>query len=98
MKVHVSGTRNGAGNDEWPRIGGEIEVGDGEGADLVASGMAIEVKVERPPEKKAEPKPEPEPEPVVETADADTSKVETTALTTSNGPVKRGPGRPRKNA
>lgn len=106
MKVMVSGTRNGAGDldekgrlvtppIEWPPLGGEIEVPDGEGADLVSSGMATEVKSDRPA--KPEPKPEPEPEPVVETATADDSDVETTALTTDTGPVKRGPGRPRKN-
>lgn len=92
MKVQVSGTRDGAGG-EWPPIGGEIEVGDTEGADLVASGMGVEVKPEVKVEKK---KAEPEPEPVVETATGDDSKTETTALTTSSGPTKRGPGRPRK--
>lgn len=91
MKVEVSGNR-GDGT-EWPSRGGEIEVPDAEGADLVASDMAVEVKAE----KKAEKKVEPEPEPVVETATGDDSNTETTALTTGSGPTKRGPGRPRKN-
>lgn len=99
MKVGISGTRNGAGDldknghlisppVEWPPRGGEIDVPDSEGADLVASDMAVEVKPEKPAN---------DPGPVVETATADESTVETTALTTDNGPAKRGPGRPRKN-
>lgn len=81
MKVQVSGTRNGAG--DWPPIGGQIEVPDDEARDLIASNMAVEVRAE----------------PVIETATTDTTEEveQATGLTTSNGPVKRGPGRPRKN-
>lgn len=88
MKVQVSGTREGT--TEWPPLGGEIDVSDAEGADLVASGMGVEVKAEK---KKAEPAPEP----VVETATGDDSKTETALTTESAAPLRRGPGRPRKN-
>lgn len=106
MKVQVSGTRNGAGDldksgqlvspaVEWPPLGGEIDVGEAEGADLIASGMAVEVKVEPKAEKKAV---DTDPKPVVETATVEEKEPEkATGLTTGNGPVKRGPGRPRKN-
>ena len=40
MRAAISGTRNGA---TWPPIGGEIEVGDEEGAELCAAGMATPV-------------------------------------------------------
>ena len=40
MRVAISGTRNGA---SWPPIGGEIDVGDDEGAQLCAAGMAVPV-------------------------------------------------------
>lgn len=86
MQVGVSGNR-GDGT-EWPPFGGEIEVPDAEGKDLCDSGMATEVK-----EKKADK----EDEPKVETATAD-DESEKAVLETSNGPVKRGPGRPRKDA
>ncbi len=44
MKVGISGGR-GDGT-EWPRVGGEIEVPDPEGADLCAAGLAVPVKVD----------------------------------------------------
>lgn len=37
MNVSVTGTRDG---QKWPPAGGEIEVGDQEGADLCAAGLA----------------------------------------------------------
>lgn len=87
MKVGISGNR-GDGTD-WPDRGGEIDVPDIEGKDLCDAGMAIEVK-ESKAEKKAEPK--------VETATKDEDSEKAGGLTTESGPVKRGPGRPRKDA
>ena len=40
MRAAISGTRNGV---TWPPIGGEIEVGDEEGAQLCAAGMATPI-------------------------------------------------------
>ena len=37
MLVAISGTRGGA---DWPPIGGELEVSDDEGAQMVAGGLA----------------------------------------------------------
>lgn len=37
MKVGMSGTRNG---EDWPPLGGELEVDDDEGAQLCAGGLA----------------------------------------------------------
>lgn len=45
MKVNVSGPRHDG--HEWPRIGGEIDVPDWEGADLCGSGLAEPVKVDK---------------------------------------------------
>ncbi len=44
MKVGISGTIDGR---DWPRVGGEIEVSDFEGADMCARGLAEPV-VEEP--------------------------------------------------
>jgi len=41
MIVEVSGTR-GDGRD-WPAVGGVVDVDSGEGADLVAAGLAVRV-------------------------------------------------------
>lgn len=40
MKVHITGSRGGK---LWPGVGGVVEVSDGEGFDLIASGYAEEV-------------------------------------------------------
>lgn len=54
MKVQVSGTRNTPdGGTAWPPVGGEIEVPDEEGRDLVTSGMAVEVGAGGRPKKDA---------------------------------------------
>lgn len=45
MKVSVSGPRHDG--REWPRIGGEIDVPDWEGADLCASRIAEPVKEDK---------------------------------------------------
>lgn len=37
MKVAVSGTRNG---QDWPAKGGQMDLPDGEGADLCSAGLA----------------------------------------------------------
>lgn len=57
MKVDMSGTRNG---QQWPARGETVEVGDGEGADLCAAGLAepvaedrVETAVAPEPEKRA---------------------------------------------
>lgn len=39
MTRHIGGYRNG---EPWPAIGGTIDVGDAEAADLVAAGYATE--------------------------------------------------------
>ena len=88
MKVGVSGNR-GDGT-EWPPVGGKIEVPDAEGKDLCDAGMAVEVDE---PEAKSEDGEAPK----VETATVD-DESEKAVLTTESGPVKRGPGRPRKDA
>lgn len=54
MKVEMSGTRNGA---PWPPRGETVEVGDVEGADMCAAGLAepvAEDKVEQAVAPKAE--------------------------------------------
>lgn len=84
MKGELTGTRNG---EPWPRPGGEIDLPDDEAAALCANGMAVQVKVEAP---KVE-------APRVETAVVAEDSEQATGLTTKTGPVKRGPGRPRKN-
>ena len=48
LKVHLSGTRNGA---EWPGYGEEIELPDEEAASMVAAGMAEPVATFRNAEK-----------------------------------------------
>lgn len=40
MKQHFTGYRDG---EEWPPVGGIIEISDTQGADLVAAGYAVEV-------------------------------------------------------
>lgn len=85
MKVSISGNR-GDGT-EWPDRGGEIEVPDAEGKDLCDADMATEVKGKA--KEKVEPK--------VETATAPDDS-EKAVLSTDNGPTRRGPGRPRKDA
>lgn len=55
MNVAISGTRNG---EPWPSVGGEIVVGDIEGADLCAAGLASPVAEVAKVEKKVAPKPE----------------------------------------
>lgn len=91
MKVGISGGR-GDGTD-WPNVGGTLEVPDAEGKDLCGAGMAEQVDDERP----AKVEPEPPHAPPVETATVDDESETSTPLTTTDGPVKRGPGRPRKN-
>lgn len=54
MKVEMSGTRNGV---EWPGRGEALMVGDREGADLCAAGLAEPV-VEDQVEKAVAPEPE----------------------------------------
>jgi len=82
MKGTISGTRNG---QPWPARGVVAEFPDDEGADLCRAGIAEPVKSEPAVEKAVKAAPEPEPE-------------KATPLTTENAePVKRGPGRPRKN-
>jgi hypothetical protein len=82
IKGVISGTRNGM---DWPKRGEEVDFPDDEAAQLCAAGLAEAVKSE--------------PAPPVETATVE-EKVETATpaapLTTSTGPAKRGPGRPRK--
>lgn len=56
LKVSISGTRDGA---EWPPVGFPIDLPDGEAAQMIAAGLAVECAAP------------------VETATADTSKLET---------------------
>lgn len=55
MNVSISGTRNGV---PWPDKGEVVEVGDHEGADMCAAGLATPVVEVAKPEKKTAPKPE----------------------------------------
>ena len=52
MKVAVSGTRNG---QDWPAKGEEIDLPDGEAADLCAAGLAEPVAEKGEPEKAVAP-------------------------------------------
>lgn len=38
MRLKITGTRDGA---DWPPVGGELEVPDDEGADLIRNGYAL---------------------------------------------------------
>ena len=54
MNIKIEGTRNGL---RWPAPGGEVDLTDGEAADLCSLGFAEPVvveKVEKRPAKKAE--------------------------------------------
>lgn len=53
MKAGITGTRDG---QRWPAIGGEIVVGDEEGALLCAQGLAEPVAEAPKPEKRGAPK------------------------------------------
>lgn len=54
MNIQVSGVRNTPdGATAWPPVGGEIEVPDEEGQELVASGMATELGAGGRPKKNA---------------------------------------------
>lgn len=55
MKVDVSGVRDG---QPWPPRGEEVEVGDQEGADLCAAGIAEPVAAVESVEKAVAPEPE----------------------------------------
>lgn len=44
MKVQMSGTRNG---QSWPGLGEMVEVGDQEGADMCAAGLAEPVAADK---------------------------------------------------
>ncbi len=52
MCARISGTRNG---DEWPAIGGEVDVPDAEAVDLLNAGLAV--AAESAPVEKATAKP-----------------------------------------
>lgn len=55
MKVEMSGTRNG---EAWPGRGETVVVGDQEGADLCAAGLAEPVAAPEPVEKAVASEPE----------------------------------------
>lgn len=38
MRVSIAGTRNGV---EWPPVGGDVDLPDGEAQDLIAGGLAV---------------------------------------------------------
>jgi hypothetical protein len=80
MVVAVSGTRGG---EDWPPIGGVLEVSDEEGAQLCGGQLAVPVK-ETDADK-------------AEKAVAPEAETREGPLTTESGPTKRGPGRPRKS-
>lgn len=48
MRSHISGTHDG---QPWPRPGGVVEVGDTEGAQMCAAGLAEPVADEQTPER-----------------------------------------------
>lgn len=56
MKIHISGTRNGA---RWPAAGGVVDLPEGEASDLISQGFAEAVKAAPAKvEKAVAPKPE----------------------------------------
>lgn len=65
MLLTISGGRHDG--TQWPPRGWIFEIGDAEGRDLVAGGMAVQVAPPAPPKPVA--KPEPAPEPVAKPAD-----------------------------
>jgi hypothetical protein len=70
------------GGVDWPPVGGILEVSDEEGAQLCGAGIATPVAEK----------------PTAEKAVAPEAEERGGALTTDDvPPVKRGPGRPRKN-
>ncbi|MBP2370228.1 hypothetical protein [Pseudonocardia parietis] len=81
MKVSVSGTRGG---QLWPGIGEEIDLPDGEGADLCAAGLAEPVAVTKPAETAVDKAP------AEERADDDSEKqASDKGLSTESGPARR---------
>ena len=81
MKVRMIVSISGTrGGVDWPRAGEIIEVSDEEGAQLCAGQLAQPVVDQAAG---------------VETATQPPAE-ERAAVTTDNGPVRRGPGRPRK--
>jgi hypothetical protein len=97
MRVRVIQQMSGIRGDgsSWPAAGEEFEVGDAEGADLCRVGIAVPVAEERavevaePVSAPVEVREEPPAAPALEPAPEPESPLI---------PVKRGPGRPPKNA
>lgn len=94
MKVKLIMQMSGPRPDssDWPGFGGTLDVSDGEGADLIAAGIAVPVAEERAVESAAmvpDPKVEVRAEPDLVEQFADPALTGTEAE-----PVKRGPGRP----
>lgn len=87
MKVGISGSRNGV---DWPPLGEAVDLPDDEAAEMCANGMAEPVKAESKVEKAT-----PEDKSEKATVDAPLTTAADSAGATT--PVKRGPGRPRKN-
>lgn len=50
MRAKITGTRDGA---DWPSIGGEVDLPESEAADLITTGLAVEVATAAEPEKPA---------------------------------------------
>lgn len=91
LAMSLSGSRDGV---PWPERGSVVDLPDGEARDMLASGVVVELDdetVQTPDETETvEPTDEDRRPDLsdVETADADTSAEENTALTTANGPTK----------
>ena len=54
MRTSVTGTRDG---QDWPGVGGVIDLPDGEARDMIGAGLAVEVAVARKAPTAAAPKP-----------------------------------------
>lgn len=54
MRTAITGTRNG---EDWPAVGGEIDLPDAEARDMIAAGLAVEVADAPKPQTAAAPKP-----------------------------------------
>lgn len=52
MRVLITGTRNG---EDWPAVGGVVDLPDAEAQDLIAAGLAVPAAAPEP-EKAAAPK------------------------------------------
>ena len=94
MLAEINGTRDGV---DWPKRGQTIDLPDHEAADLILGGLASAADDTEAPSA-----PSPAPVAVADSNEADAASdtpaaAEDVAAAHPAVPVKRGPGRPRKN-